>query len=42
LPYVLLVVFAFALAMIFNRGASRGTYLLLAAGAAGATWYFLR
>ena len=42
MPFVLLIVAAFLLAMILGKGPSRGLYAAIAVGAAVATWYFMR
>jgi hypothetical protein len=40
--FALLVIFAFGLAIIWGKRASRQTYLVLALAAAAATVYFMR
>jgi hypothetical protein len=42
MPFTLLVVAAFLLAMAFRVRADRRTYALIAAGAVAATIYFMR
>jgi hypothetical protein len=42
MPFVALVVLAFALGIIWNRGPSRQLYVLFLIGGAIATIYFMR
>lgn len=42
MPFVLLVVFAFALGLVFSKEPSRGLYAVILVAAAVATWYFMR
>ena len=42
MPFTILIIVAFLLAMVFDKRASKRMYLLFAAGAAAATLYFLR
>jgi hypothetical protein len=42
MPYVLLILFAFALGLFWDKSASRQTYVVLALGAVAATLYFMR
>jgi hypothetical protein len=42
MPFALLIVFAFALGIIWKKEASRQTYVVFFLGAAAATIYFLR
>ena len=42
MPFAALIVLAFALGMVFRKGASRQTYVILFIGAVVATVYFMR
>jgi len=42
MPFAALIVFAFALGMLWKKEASRQTYAVFLVGAAAATIYFMR
>jgi hypothetical protein len=42
MPYVILLLIAFGLGMLWRTGPSKQTYALFAAGAVAATVYFMR
>ena len=42
MPYVLLILFVFALGLVWGKNAGRQTYVVLALGAVAATLYFMR
>jgi hypothetical protein len=42
MPFVLIVVAAFLLAMVLGKGPSRGLYVAFVVAAAAAAWYFMR